>query len=125
MSRYCLLISLNLTRRVQGMNEIIGPIYYVFASDQDEEWKEHAEADTFFCFQNLMTEIKDNFIRTLDTSDCGIGKPIVFEHILVHFLASSRQCHIPVFKKQRYVDSTTCSLKWTPSCTDTLSTRSP
>uniref|UniRef100_A0A915CU22 Rab-GAP TBC domain-containing protein n=1 Tax=Ditylenchus dipsaci TaxID=166011 RepID=A0A915CU22_9BILA len=57
---------------VQGMNEIIGPIYYVFATDPDKEWAEHAEADTFYCFQNLMSEIKDNFIRTLDSSDCGI-----------------------------------------------------
>lgn len=55
------------------MNEIIGPIYFVFATDPDEEWAMHAEADVFYCFQNLMSEIKDNFIRTLDNSDCGIG----------------------------------------------------
>ncbi|KRZ20357.1 TBC1 domain family member 13 [Trichinella pseudospiralis] len=55
---------------VQGMNEIIGPIYFVFASDS--QWQEHAEADTFFCFQNLMSEIKDNFIKTLDSSNVGI-----------------------------------------------------
>uniref|UniRef100_A0A914DR32 Rab-GAP TBC domain-containing protein n=1 Tax=Acrobeloides nanus TaxID=290746 RepID=A0A914DR32_9BILA len=57
---------------VQGMNEIIGPIYYVFATDPDLEWAEHAEVDTFYCFQHLMSEIKDNFIRTLDDSNCGI-----------------------------------------------------
>lgn len=75
------------------MNEIVGPIYHVFAgksqivtsiyviwwftviclADSDPEWAEWAEADTFYCFQNLMSEIKDNFIRTLDSSDCGIG----------------------------------------------------
>ncbi|KRX39404.1 TBC1 domain family member 13 [Trichinella murrelli] len=55
---------------VQGMNEIVGPIYFVFASDS--QWQEHAEADTFFCFQNLMSEIKDNFIKTLDSSNVGI-----------------------------------------------------
>lgn len=55
------------------MNEIIGPIYFVFASDPDKEWAEYAEADTFYCFQNLMSDIKDNFIRTLDNSNCGIG----------------------------------------------------
>lgn len=27
----------------QGMNEVLGPIYYVLASDPDEEWAEHAE----------------------------------------------------------------------------------
>lgn len=33
---------------------------------------EHAEADTFFCFSNLMAEIQDNFIKSLDDSQCGI-----------------------------------------------------
>lgn len=35
---------------VQGMNEIVGPIYYIFANDPDIEWRRHAEADCFFCF---------------------------------------------------------------------------
>lgn len=63
---------------LKGMNEIIGPLYYVFAADTDAEWAAHAEADAFYCFQNLMSEIKDNFIRTLDYSDCGIGEPHIF-----------------------------------------------
>lgn len=29
-------------------------------------WLDHAEADTFFCFTNLMSEIRDNFLKTLD-----------------------------------------------------------
>jgi hypothetical protein len=55
------------------MNEVLGPLYYVFAQDLDLSWAEHAEADTYYCFQNLMSEIKDNFIKTLDQSNCGIG----------------------------------------------------
>ena len=35
---------------------------------------EHVEADAFFCFTNLMSEIRDNFIKSLDDSACGIGK---------------------------------------------------
>lgn len=35
-------------------------------------FSEHAEADTFFCFTNLMAEIRDNFIKSLDDSQCGI-----------------------------------------------------
>ncbi|XP_043914352.1 TBC1 domain family member 13 isoform X2 [Protopterus annectens] len=58
---------------VQGMNEVVGPIYYTFATDPNDAWKEHAEADTFFCFTNLMSEIKDNFIKSLDDSQCGIS----------------------------------------------------
>ncbi|XP_053328534.1 TBC1 domain family member 13 [Spea bombifrons] len=57
---------------VQGMNEIVGPIYYTFATNPNSLWKEHAEADTFFCFTNLMAEIRDNFIKSLDDSQCGI-----------------------------------------------------
>ncbi|XP_077334804.1 TBC1 domain family member 13 [Lithobates pipiens] len=57
---------------VQGMNEIVGPIYYTFATNPNSTWKEHAEADTFFCFTNLMAEIRDNFIKSLDDSQCGI-----------------------------------------------------
>lgn len=34
---------------------------------------EHAEADTFFCFTNLMGEIRDFFIKTLDEAEFGIN----------------------------------------------------
>lgn len=57
---------------VQGMNEIVGPIYYVFASDPNRAAREHAEADCFFCFTALMSEIRDCFIKTLDESEGGI-----------------------------------------------------
>lgn len=58
---------------VQGMNEIIGPIYYTFACDPDDDFRKHAEADTFFCFTNLMSEIRDFFIKSLDEAECGIN----------------------------------------------------
>ncbi|XP_030750418.1 TBC1 domain family member 13 [Sitophilus oryzae] len=59
---------------VQGMNEIIGPIYHAFASDPDISFREFAEADSFFCFTNLMSEIRDFFIKSLDETDHGINK---------------------------------------------------
>ena len=34
---------------------------------------EHAEADTFFCFTNLMSDIRDFFIKTLDEAESGIN----------------------------------------------------
>ncbi|CAG9767946.1 unnamed protein product [Ceutorhynchus assimilis] len=58
---------------VQGMNEIIGPIYHSFAMDPDLEYREYAEADSFFCFTNLMSEIRDFFIKSLDETDHGIN----------------------------------------------------
>ena len=57
---------------VQGMNEIIGPIYYVFGNDPSIEWRGHCEADTFFCFTNLMSEIGDNFCKAMDHTQYGI-----------------------------------------------------
>jgi len=57
---------------VQGMNEIVGPIYYVFATDTNDDFSKHAEPDAFFCFTNLMGEIKDSFVKNLDQSKVGI-----------------------------------------------------
>lgn len=58
---------------VQGMNEIVGPIYYVFATDSRKEWREYAEADCFFCFTNIMSDIRDFFIKSLDEAESGIN----------------------------------------------------
>ncbi|ORY01100.1 RabGAP/TBC [Basidiobolus meristosporus CBS 931.73] len=59
---------------VQGMNEILGPIYYTMANDPDEESRAHAEADSFFVFTLLMSNIRDHFVRTLDNNtDSGIN----------------------------------------------------
>lgn len=57
---------------VQGMNEILGPIYYTLASNPDDRFRDHVEADAFFCFTNLMAEIRDNFCKTLDGSEHGV-----------------------------------------------------
>ncbi|KAH3744153.1 TBC1 domain family member 13 protein [Pelomyxa schiedti] len=58
---------------VQGMNEIAGHLFYVFQSDED---KKNAEADAFFCFTNLMTEIMDNFVTNLDDSERGVNHTV-------------------------------------------------
>lgn len=81
----------------QGMNEIIGPIYYVFATDPDPEWAAYAEADAFFCFQNLLSEIKDYFIKTLDSSTVGIG---LFLFSQIQFYIFDRLSFTTVFQFQ-------------------------
>jgi len=65
------------------MNEILGPIYYLFAIDQNKECAENAEADAFFCFTNLMSEIMDVFCKTLDTSSMGIHNRMKQYHALL------------------------------------------
>mmetsp|Transcript_19210 Transcript_19210/g.66197 ORF Transcript_19210/g.66197 Transcript_19210/m.66197 type:complete len:480 (-) Transcript_19210:110-1549(-) len=58
-------------RYVQGMNEVLGTIFFCFASDESD-WKAHAEADAFFCFTALMAEMRDVYMHSLDNSDSGI-----------------------------------------------------
>ncbi|RCI05519.1 hypothetical protein CU098_011311 [Rhizopus stolonifer] len=54
---------------VQGMNEILAPIYYVFAAktaEDDPESQAYAEADAFFVFTTLVSDVRDHFVRSLD-----------------------------------------------------------
>lgn len=60
---------------VQGMNEILAPIYYVFAAksaEEDTSSQAYAEADSFFVFTTLMSDGRDHFVRSLD-SDASTG----------------------------------------------------
>ena len=84
-------------RYVQGMNEILGTLYFVFATDKNDEWSRHSEADAFFCFTNLMADMRDLFIHSLDDSEIGLnGKMSKLNDLLKdhdpelwkHFLAS-------------------------------------
>ena len=54
------------------MNEIVGTLYYVLANDFNDEWADHAEADTYILFNIIMSEMRDIFVADLDTSDTGI-----------------------------------------------------
>lgn len=70
---------------VQGMNEVLAVIYYCFwrFSDFNVISVEYLESDLFFCFTNLMTEIRDGFIRDMDKEESGIsGKVAAFAAIL-------------------------------------------
>ncbi|ORY93855.1 rab-GTPase-TBC domain-containing protein [Syncephalastrum racemosum] len=51
---------------VQGMNELLAPLYYVFAKDPHPEHQAYAEADAFFVFTILMSDVRDHFVRSLD-----------------------------------------------------------
>lgn len=45
--------------------------------------QEYFESDLFFCFTNLMAEIRDGFLRTMDSEHTGInGKIKVFDELL-------------------------------------------
>ncbi|OIT20461.1 PREDICTED: TBC domain-containing protein C1952.17c-like [Nicotiana attenuata] len=57
---------------VQGMNEVLAPLYYVFRTDSDEHNTANLEADTFSCFVILMSGCVDHFCQQLDSSSMGI-----------------------------------------------------
>lgn len=59
-------------RYVQGMNEIVGTIYYVLANDHNSEWANHAEADTYYLFHTVMIDMKDVFVPDMDSHSTGI-----------------------------------------------------
>lgn len=59
-------------RYVQGMNEVLAPIYYAFSNDQNPYFYTNLEADCYICFENFMKEIKDIFIRSKDNLETGI-----------------------------------------------------
>ncbi|KAK2975208.1 hypothetical protein RJ640_022100 [Escallonia rubra] len=63
-------------RYVQGMNEILAPLFYVFRTDPNEENLAYAEADTFFCFVELLSGFRDHFCQQLDNSVVGIRSTI-------------------------------------------------
>jgi hypothetical protein len=61
---------------VQGMNEVLAPLFYVLHNDTSDQvefsWVANSEADTFFCFMNVMAEIMDFFMQGLDKTNMGI-----------------------------------------------------
>ncbi|KAI9126013.1 hypothetical protein K1719_003431 [Acacia pycnantha] len=59
-------------RYVQGMNEVLSPIYYVFSTDTDKENAANAEADSFSCFVRILSDSVDHFCQQLDDSSSGI-----------------------------------------------------
>ncbi|KAK2645939.1 hypothetical protein Ddye_021134 [Dipteronia dyeriana] len=59
-------------RYVQGMNEVLAPIYYIFSTDPAEQNAANAEADSFSCFVRLLSDSVDHFCQQLDNSSVGI-----------------------------------------------------
>ncbi|XP_043701425.1 TBC1 domain family member 13-like isoform X3 [Telopea speciosissima] len=59
-------------RYVQGMNEVLAPLYYVFCSDSNKQSSSNAEADSFACFVRLLSDSVDHFCQQLDNSSVGI-----------------------------------------------------
>eukprot|EP00252_Welwitschia_mirabilis_P017162 TRINITY_DN3807_c0_g2_i1.p1 TRINITY_DN3807_c0_g2~~TRINITY_DN3807_c0_g2_i1.p1 ORF type:complete len:569 (+),score=111.48 TRINITY_DN3807_c0_g2_i1:340-2046(+) len=59
-------------RYVQGMNEVVAPLFYVFKTDPNQSDADNAEPDAFFCFVQLLSNFRDHFCQQLDNSVVGI-----------------------------------------------------
>ena len=68
----------------QGMNELLAPIYYIFSYDKTykEETEDNIEADSFWCFHNLMSKVSLSFVSP---NDEGLKiKSFIFEKCLAY-----------------------------------------
>lgn len=92
---------------VQGMNEIIAPIFYCFSKDPNPFFNLHIEADVFYCFENMMLEIKEIFLREKDETESGIHQRInkisnllewYDEELHNHFQAEKMELHFFMFR---------------------------
>jgi len=81
-------------RYVQGMNEIVGTLYFVLAHDSNEDWANEAEADTYFLFNSLMVEMRDVFVPDLDEADTGIHGRISNMITLLSLHDPEVRCHL-------------------------------
>ena len=62
---------------IQGMNEIIAIIFYIFSKDDNLFNEKYKESDSYFTFEILMEEIKDIFImENIDYSQLFIKEQI-------------------------------------------------
>ena len=90
---------------VQGMNEIIAPIYYIFSFDKTygvESNFDKIEADIFWTFNSLMSQIKDNFNREKDNENMGITSRIKKLKKMLKILDPQLFEHFEKFKVEYY-----------------------
>jgi len=64
-------------RYVQGMNEIIGTIFFVLANDAHREWSIHAEPDAYHLFNIIMVQMRDVYMSEMDETETGLHNRIL------------------------------------------------
>ena len=95
-------------RYVQGMNEIVGTLYFVLANDENEELASEAEADTYFLFNTLMVEMRDIFVPDLDEADTGIQGRMSNMISLLSLHDPEVRCHLD----DCHIDPGFYSIRW-------------
>ena len=84
---------------VQGMNELLAPILFVFAEEHTSECvSAQVEANAFFAFNTLMSETRDLFIHEMDSSSSGMSlrtRRLSIRQGLLQSLDAYLACHTP------------------------------
>ena len=91
---------------VQGMNELLAPLYFVFVNDSVDG--HYAESDAFFAFTTIMILQRDIFTKTMDQCNSGImGRLIGVEELI-------RKHDLPVYfhLKKNGVKISFFALRW-------------
>ncbi|KAG8348544.1 putative GTPase activator-like protein [Trypanosoma vivax] len=70
---------------VQGMNELVGHLLYAYTCGDTSAVDDSAEAEVFFCFQAMLSDLGDDFCRSLDfDQDTGVMSTLRnFEAVLL------------------------------------------
>jgi hypothetical protein len=68
---------------IQGLNEIVAIIYYVFSQDKNPYFYNESEADTYFCFENLLKDFNNFYKEDFYNSENGIKKQIDYIKFMV------------------------------------------
>jgi hypothetical protein len=71
---------------VQGMNEILAPIFYCYSIDNNPYFLDYLEEDSFNSFENLMEKIKINFIKKYDNQEDGVTNKLKIFHKLLKLI---------------------------------------
>ncbi|GAX82972.1 hypothetical protein CEUSTIGMA_g10399.t1 [Chlamydomonas eustigma] len=96
-------------RYIQGMNELIAPLYYIFKLDPDDRVRQYAEADAFWCFMELISEFRDHFCQQLDNAQTGIRATIRKLMAVLRHHDAALWKHIEVVHK---VDAQFFAFRW-------------
>ena len=92
---------------VQGMNEVLATLYYCFF-ESTRLYLDYFESDLFFCFTRVMSDLRDGFIRTMDSEETGINGKIR------RFCTVFKQIDRPLFEhiEAQNVQANFYSLRW-------------
>lgn len=103
---------------VQGMNEILAPIYYCFFPEQENpsnvehgdqlEFEADIEADSFWAFSQLMEDIKPVFTKSKDSKSDGIFNRLAVLSDFLKIVDKDLHCHLARIK----LDFDLFAFKW-------------